>query len=154
LDKVTAEEMALLTKLKPLHVARAVVSAIAACGVPTLVLGFVIGSTRETVSSLAETAARAEEFSTIITRSSGGRTTPVVLPLCSVPLPGTPDFRSFRDNIAYPADQYPEFYNIFMSVLHTSDFTPLGLTQRRRYIRDMLNPASGTTAAAAPVPRG
>ena len=56
LDKVTEEEMPLLKKLKPLQVAQAVVSAIAEKGVPALMLGFVIGSLRETPSTLEETA--------------------------------------------------------------------------------------------------
>jgi hypothetical protein len=146
LDKVTAEEMSLLTKLKPLPVARAVVSAIAECGVPTVALGFVIGSVRETPRSLEETAIRAEEFSAIVTRSSGGRTAPAVLPLCSVPLPGTPDFRSFQDNIIFPADQYPEMYNIFMSVLQNEHFTPLDLTRQRQHMRDVLNRGTGPAA--------
>jgi hopanoid C-3 methylase len=149
IDKVTAEEMSLLKKLKPLRIAQAVVGAIAECGVPALALGFVIGSIRDTPRSLEETAIRAEEFSSIVTRSSGSRTAPVVLPLCSVPLPGTPDFRYFHDNILFPADQYPELYNVFMSVLRNNHFTPLDLTLERRHMRDRLNGAGEPTAEAA-----
>jgi hypothetical protein len=146
LDKVTALEMSLVKKLKPLPIAKAIVSAIAECGVPALALGFVIGSVRETQGSLEETTTRAEEFSALVTRSSDGRTTPAVLPLCSVPLPGTPDFRSFHDNIVFPADRYPELYNIFMSVLQNVDFTPLCLTRRRQVMRSLLNRGIGPGA--------
>lgn len=143
LDKVTEPEMSLLRKLKPLEIGEAVVSAIAEQRVPGLALGFVIGSVRETPQSLAETVTRAERFKEIVVQSSGGRTVPAVLFLCSVPLPGTPDFRSFHDNIAFPDDEYPELYNIFMSVLRNEHFSPLDLTQQRRLMRDRLNCGGG-----------
>ena len=136
LDKVTDEEIGLLRKLKPLHVTEAVVSAIAGCGVPTLVLGVVIGSIRDTPATLDRITRRADEFAELVSRSSGGRTAPAVLPLCSVPLPGTPDFRAFEEQIVFPPDRYPELYNVFVSVLQTNDFTPLQLTRRRQQMRD------------------
>lgn len=139
LDKVTAQEMSRLRKLKPLPVARAVVTAIAECGVPSLALGFVIGNTRETRSTLDETIMRAEEFSSLVSQASRGRTTPYVLPLCSVPLPGTPDFRHFQDNIVYPVHQYPELYNVVTSVLRNDDFSPLEITRQRQHMKDTLN---------------
>lgn len=148
IDKVTSEEMSLLRKLKPIPVTQSVVAAIAEQAPPALALGFVIGSIRETPRSLDETAARAEEFRDLVRVSSSGRTECVVLPLCSVPLPGTPDFRSFRESMMFDAERHPELYNIFMSVLHTSHFTPLEMTRRRQLMRDGLN------AFAAPVPPG
>jgi hypothetical protein len=148
LDKVTAEEISLLKKLKPIRITQAIVAAIAERGVPVLNLGIVIGSVRETPDSLAETAVRAEEFSAIVTRSSGGRTAPGILALCSVPLPGTPDFRFFRDHITFPADQYPEMYNIFMSVLRNRHFTPLDFTWQRRQISNLLNRETASAAEA------
>lgn len=149
LDKVTPFEMSLLSKLKPLPVAEAVVSAIARSGVPSVVLGFVIGNIRETPQSLDETARCAEEFANLVVRSSGGRTVPAVLPLCSVPLPGTPDFRDFHDQIVFPPDRFPELYNIFVSVLRNDHFTPLELMQRRQRMRDALNRGVGPAADAA-----
>jgi hopanoid C-3 methylase len=150
LDKVTEDEMSLLRKLKPLPVAEAVVGAIADCGPPEVALGFVIGSVRESPGSLEETALQAERFAEIVTHSSGGRTAPYVLPLCSVPLPGTPDFRNLQDRIAYPADQYPELYNIFTSVVGNDHYTPLDLTRARQRMRDRLNPTVHGVATAPP----
>jgi hypothetical protein len=146
-DKVTAEEMARLSKLKSLDITKAVVSAIAERGVPALVLGFVIGSVRESPRSLEETERRAEEFSALVRHSSGGRTAAPVLPLCSVPLPGTPDFRLSHDRIVFPPDRYPELYNIFVSVVRNDHFTPLDLMQQRLRMRDALN---GDAVPAAP----
>jgi radical SAM superfamily enzyme YgiQ (UPF0313 family) len=139
IDKVTDDEISRLRKLKPLDVAISVVGAIAACAVPMLVLGFVIGNARETRTSLEETCEKAEAFRDVVRRCSRGRTAPVVLPLCSVPLPGTPDFRNFSRHIAYSPDEYPELYNIFVSVLHTDAFTPWELTRARRHMRNALN---------------
>jgi radical SAM superfamily enzyme YgiQ (UPF0313 family) len=150
IDKVTPAEMSRLRKLKSLDVTRAVVSAVAERGVPALVLGFVIGSVRETADSLEETALRAEEFAAIVRRSSGGRTLAPVLPLCSVPLPGTPDFRTWSDHIAFPPDRYPELYNIFVSVVRTDHFTPRALTERRQEMRDALNRDAGPVVPPAP----
>jgi hypothetical protein len=62
-----------------------------------------------------------------------------VLPLCSIPLPGTPDFHAFRDHISFSADEHPELYNVFMSVLRNEHFTPLELTLQRQRMRDSLN---------------
>lgn len=147
IDKVTTQEMALLRKLKPLQVAREVVAAIARCQVPALALGFVIGSIRETAETLAETEAVAQELSDLVHRSSAGTTLSMVLPLCTIPLPGTPDFLTFRDHIDFPPDTYPELYNIFMSVLRTEHFSPLEMTRQRQRIRDELNRAPATTEA-------
>jgi radical SAM superfamily enzyme YgiQ (UPF0313 family) len=140
LDKVTSGEMALLRKLKPLETAHEVVAAIAETGVPAVALGFVVGSIRETRKSLAETAIRATEFSRGVAAASGGRTAAAVLFLCSVPLPGTPDFRSFQPRIVFAADRYPELYNIFMSVVQNEEFTPLELTLERQQLKRALNP--------------
>jgi radical SAM superfamily enzyme YgiQ (UPF0313 family) len=139
LDKVTAGEMARLRKLKPLDISRRVVAAIAERGVPVLVLGFVIGSIRETIETLDQTTVLAHEFSELVHRASAGRTIAPVLPLCSVPLPGTPDFREGQDHIVFPPDRYPELYNIFLSVVRSDEFTPLELVERRQRIRDELN---------------
>jgi radical SAM superfamily enzyme YgiQ (UPF0313 family) len=143
IDKVTAEEMSRLKKLKPLPIAQAIVSTIAEQRVPILNLGFVIGSIRETPSSLEETAIRAEEFKALVTRSSAGQTVTAILPLCSVPLPGTPDFRFCGDNIEFQAHEYPELYNIFTSVIHNDNFTPLELTLQRQQMKNRLNDGLG-----------
>ena len=151
IDKVVDDEMSRLRKLKPLDVAISVVGAIAACAVPILALGFVIGNARETPASLEETCDKAAAFRDLVHRRSSGRTTPVVLPLCSVPLPGTPDFRNFSRHIAFSPEEYPELYNIFVSVLHTEAFSPWDLTRARRRMRNALNSDSVPAPSASRV---
>lgn len=139
LEKFDQDEMARLPKLRSIEVEQAILSAIAERGVPELNLGFIIGSIDETAAKVSEAVSRAEEFGAIVRGSSQHRSHPRFFPWCSVPIPGTPDYRRFHAHIAYPADEFPELFSNYTSVLSTEHYRALDLTRERARIDIALN---------------
>jgi hypothetical protein len=139
LEKFTEIEMDLLPKLRSIQVEQEIVGCIARMKVPELNLGFIIANIRETPSTLQETENRAREFGAIVQEGSSGQTVPRFFPWCSVPIPGTPDYKNFSPHILYPASEFPELYSNYTSVLANDFFSPLDFTLERARISEELN---------------
>jgi len=110
--------------------------------VPELNLGFIIANIRETPSTLQETVDRAHEFGAVVQEGSSGHSVPRFFPWCSVPIPGTPDYKKFSSHILYPAAEFPELYSNYTSVLANEFYSPLDFTLERARISEELNKGS------------
>ncbi|MBI2507814.1 cobalamin B12-binding domain-containing protein [Candidatus Woesearchaeota archaeon] len=139
LEKFWPDEMLKLPKLLPLEKEMQIVEAISKRQVPHLNLGFIIGNPRETEESLQYSVEKAKEFGELINHASEGHSTPRFYPWCSVPIPGTPDARNYLPHIRYDAENFPELYINYVSVMESRDFSPYEIASRSKEIDDELN---------------
>ena len=139
LEKFTSEEMSQYKKLMPLAATKRIVGAIAEHRVPQLNLGFIIGSPAETRQSLRVVKQIAREFQQVIIDRSGGGSSPVCMPWCSLPIPGTPDYSRYRQHIKFGDLEFPELYSNYISVIGNGEFAPHEFALARKAIESSLN---------------
>ena len=144
LEKFSPDEMARLPKLRPLEIEQDILRVVASKGVPELNLGFIIGNIRETPQSLDHAQACAAQFGDLVRTASSGLTVPRFFPWCSVPIPGTPDYKHFKSHIRYPTSDFPELFSNYTSVIGNEFYSPLDITLARQRIDIELN--GGTKA--------
>jgi hypothetical protein len=101
--------------------------------IPFINLGIMIGSCSETKR---ERAVLRAQLANCASRVTGSKTRINFSIFCTMPLPGTPLGRLMteRGRVRYSIDEYPELWNVFVSVLQGDSFSPEDVTHFRHDI--------------------
>ena len=139
LERFSPQDMQELPKLRDPDTQRRIISAIAAQRVHRLNLGFIVGTPTDSPTDIEFASEAAAGLGALISTASSGASAVQYLPLCSVPLPGTPNRSRYRPHIRYDLDAFPELHNNYISVVESADMRPIDFTEARRTLDETLN---------------
>ncbi len=138
LENVLDDGPMLFRKIKPASIGWPVIEAIADCNVGMLTFNVIVGRPADTLRSLRTTYDRCQSLRELVLRRSPTVGVYFNVYLLSL-LPGTVDFRHFRNLLAYDLESDPEVITFYLGCMNTDHFSAEELTRARGSLSSALN---------------
>ncbi|MCW5729481.1 MAG: cobalamin-dependent protein [Alphaproteobacteria bacterium] len=138
LENLSDESSRLFRKLKPLGIVRDICEAVVASGVPALSFNLIIGRPQDDERTLALSYKRCQSIKETCLNINKNISIYFNVYVLSL-LPGTVDFRNFKDLLAFDIERDPEVVTFYLGSLQTRYFSPLEITQARGTMATLLN---------------
>ncbi|WP_454869164.1 B12-binding domain-containing radical SAM protein [Pseudomonas farris] len=138
LENLTDDCSKLFRKLKPLGVIKDVIEEIVNTGIHSLSFNVIIGRPEDDEQSLSLTYLRSLQIRTLCKAFNPQVQVYFNIYILSL-LPGTVDFRRYKQNLEFDLTQDPEVITFYLGSLKTQFFSPLEITQARGAMAKMLN---------------
>lgn len=141
LENVTDENFKAFRKLRQLDVGIDIIRSIVSTGVSSLTFNVIIGRPEDDEDTLVITYQRCMLIKRIVTEMNPKLRIYFAVFIATL-LPGTKDFRLYKDLLAFDLDTDPEIITVFAGCMKTPHFSPLQITQARGSMAMMLNSES------------
>ena len=138
LENLTDESSRLFRKLKPLGIMKEIIKAIVETGVHSLSFNLIIGRPEDSERELLLSYERCLAIRELCMRTNSNVRVYFNIYVLSL-LPGTVDYRKYKDLLAYDLEKDPEVITFYLGSLRTKYFSPLEITQARGTMAKLLN---------------
>lgn len=123
LERLADHDMKKFKKLQPFEVELSIIKEMARIGCPAVYLGIIVGVPTDTDETIRITRLRCQEIRQAVDSvNRGNPQKPHTYTWYSffneILLPGSTDWMRFKDQLAFPVDEYPELWNFHTSVLN------------------------------------
>jgi len=137
LESLHQEPQKVYRKLRPYDQELEIIKAIASTGIPMMTFGIILGRPdNDNKESLKLTEERCLEVKEMV-EEMGTQT--YFTPFLDILLPGTPDYRKYKNLLKYDMEQYPELFQFHTATIKTKEFIPEELTRLKREMEERIN---------------
>lgn len=151
LERLADHDMKKFKKLQPFEVELSIIKEMARIGCPAVYLGIIVGVPTDTDETIRITRLRCQEIRQAV--DSVNRSNPQKPHTYTwysffneILLPGSTDWMRFKDQLAFPVEQYPELWNFHTSVLNRNDGkSPIHFHEKRYELSGEFNGTEALT---------